>query len=715
MVGNTRYIVTATDVNSCRDTASGIVTVYAPPAPVINPLAPQVCLNQSTVLTASGGVSYAWSNTANTAATTVSPLNNSSYSVTVTDIHSCTASTTVTVTVNPLPSPGITLTRAQICFGNSDTLIASGGLSYMWSTTANSDSIIVSPISTTQYSVTATDINHCTASATNTVIVNPLPVAVINPAIAQICIGSSGVLTASGGLSYVWDNSATTAAITVSPIADTTYSVTVTDANFCSATASKTVRVNPLPTPSVNPDTVQICIGASTTLTANGGVSYLWSNNANTVSTTVSPTTTTTYSVTATDGNTCSATASGTVEVNPLPIPVIDPATAQICLGYSQTLTASGGVSYVWSTSARTETVTVSPTATSTYSVIVTDTNGCSNSTSRVVTVIPYMILTIDSTNVTCNGAANGTITLAVSSGLSPYNYLWSNNSTSADINGLIPGPYKVTVTDNAGCTATASASISQPQPLVLTSSFANPTCQTFINGSISINVAGGTQPYQYNWSTSAQGPVVTDLGPGNYSVLVTDANSCTVGSLFSLRYVYDFSVRASTPSDSVYLGDTTAISYILSGNYGSGYTSLWSPDYALSCTTCVTAVAAPDMSTLYQITLTNDTGCITTDSLMIYVIPDYSIYVPNAFTPNGDGINDYFRIYGKLTSLAYLEIEIFDRWGELVFRSNDLGFIWDGTFKGIMEAPGLFLWQLNLTFINGHSEYKKGSLSLIR
>jgi gliding motility-associated-like protein len=96
-------------------------------------------------------------------------------------------------------------------------------------------------------------------------------------------------------------------------------------------------------------------------------------------------------------------------------------------------------------------------------------------------------------------------------------------------------------------------------------------------------------------------------------------------------------------------------------------------------------------------------------------VIPDYSIYVPNAFTPNGDGTNDYFRIYGKLNSLSYLEIQIFDRWGELVFRSNDLNFAWDGTFRGAMETPAIFIWQLNLTFINGHSEYKKGSLTLIR
>ena len=173
--------------------------------------------------------------------------------------------------------------------------------------------------------------------------------------------------------------------------------------------------------------------------------------------------------------------------------------------------------------------------------------------------------------------------------------------------------------------------------------------------------------------------------------------------------------MHASTPSDSVFLGDTTTITYAVAGNYGAEYTSLWSLDYALSCTTCVTAVAAPDVSTLYLITVINDTGCIATDTIRIRVIPDYSIYVPNAFTPNGDGTNDYFRIYGKLNSLVYLEIQIFDRWGEVVFQSNDINFSWDGRFKGVMEGPALFIWQLNLTFLDAHTEYKKGSLSLIR
>jgi gliding motility-associated-like protein len=711
----TTYSVTVTALNSCPAIASATVTVNPLPNPVINPAATQICLNQSAILTAGGGTGYVWSNAAITSAITVSPGATTVYSVTVTNVYSCTATVSATVTVNPLPTPVITATRAQICFGNSDTLIATGGVSYAWSNGANTATIFVSPGTTTAYSVTVTDANTCTASTSNTVIVNPLPIVVITPPVAQICIGKSETLTASGGINYVWDNSATSAAITVSPVADSTYSVTVTDANSCSATASKTVIVHPLPTPSVTPAATQICLNQSTVLTASGGVSYAWSNADNTASITVSPTITTTYSVTVTDANTCSATASGTVTVNPLPTPVIVPPVAQICQGYSDTLTASGGVSYVWSNTATSATIIVAPAATTTYTVLVTDTNNCSNSTSSIVTVIPYMILTLDSTNITCNGFANGTTTLTVSSGLPPYNYLWSTSATNADLTGLTPGPYSVTVTDAGGCTATASASISQPLPLALTSSYTDPTCQTFINGNISINVTGGTLPYQYNWSNSTLGPDLTDIGPGSYSVLVTDANSCTVGSVFSLAYIYDFAVHATTPLDSVYLGDTTTISYSVTGNYGAGFTSIWSPAYALSCTTCVTAVAAPDVSTLYQITITNDTGCIATDTLTIYVIPDYSIYVPNAFTPNGDRVNDYFQVYGKLNSLSYLEMRVFDRWGELVFRSNDIYFTWDGTFRGTMESPGLFVWQLNLTFLNGHSEYKKGSLTLIR
>ena len=106
--------------------------------------------------------------------------------------------------------------------------------------------------------------------------------------------------------------------------------------------------------------------------------------------------------------------------------------------------------------------------------------------------------------------------------------------------------------------------------------------------------------------------------------------------------------------------------------------------------------------TTTYQIQVTNDAGCIAFDTLTVYVVPDYSIFVPNAFTPNGDGNNDFFEIYGKIKAIEFLEIQLFNRWGEKVFESNDHHFKWDGTFKGEMQNSSVFIWQLKLCIDKG-------------
>jgi gliding motility-associated-like protein len=558
-----------------------------------------------------------------------------------------------------------------------------------------------------------TDANTCSAITSRTVTVNPLPTATISPLVARICIGDSDTLTAGGGTGYVWSTTSNSPSLIVSPTATTTYSVSVTDANSCSTTASRTVTVNPLPTPAVNPTTVAICIGAGTTLTGAGGISYVWSTTAATPTITASPITTTTYSITATDANSCSAIATATVAVNPLPTAVINPVT-DICLGASATLTAGGGVSYVWSTTATTDTITVSPTVTTTYTVSVTDTNHCTNTTSKAVTVIPPMTLSSTITNVSCNGGADGAIALTISSGRSPYSYLWNPAASTSTINSLTMGTYAVSVTDFAGCSVTASYAIAQPPILSLTSSLVDPTCETIkYDGSITLNVTGGTVPYQFLWSNNASDQNLINITTGTYTVIVNDAHNCTTGSTFSLTYIYDFTVHA-TPSDSINLGDSTLLGYTLTGNVGT-FSNLWSPATTLSCTDCVTPVAAPYANTLYHIQVKNDLGCVATDSVMIYVIPNYDIYIPNAFTPNGDAVNDLFQIYGNIKALKFLEIQIFNRWGEVVFKSNDLNFYWDGTYKGVLQEPGIFVWQLDLTFINGHDVNKKGSLTLIR
>jgi hypothetical protein len=456
----TTYIVTVTDANGCQSSTSIIVTVNPLPEPNINGDL-NICVGQTTRLTASGGNTYQWSNGVNVYWQDVSPLVTTIYTVTVTDANGCQASTSVTVTVNPLPTPVISGNNI-VCIGSSTTLTASGGTSYVWNSGENTSSITVSPSSNTTYNVTVTDANGCQASASVTVTVNPLP----TPAITGnniLCNGASTTLTASGGTSYVWSNGENTSSITVSPTITTTYNVTVTDGNGCQASTSITVTVNPLPTPSITGNNI-LCIGASTTLTASGGTSYAWSNGEKTASITVSPSTTTTYNVTVTDANGCQASTSITVTINPLPTPTIT-GNNIICNGTSTTLTASGGTSYVWSNGANTSSITVSPITTTTYSVTVTDANGCQASTSITVTVNPLPTPSITGNVKICSGVST---TLTASGGVG---YLWSNGATTAIINvsPSTTATYTVTVTNSFGCQANTSIVVMvKPAPDVL-------------------------------------------------------------------------------------------------------------------------------------------------------------------------------------------------------------------------------------------------------
>jgi choice-of-anchor A domain-containing protein len=307
----TTYYVDCT-LNGCVSSRTAVTaTVNSIPTANITGTT-TICNGSNTTLTASGGGTYLWSNAATTAAITVSPAVTTTYTVTVTS-SGCTATASRTVTVNNLPVAAVSGTNV-ICNGSNTTLTASGGGTYLWSNAATTAAITVSPTATTTYTVTVTS-SGCTATASRTVTVNNLPVAAISGT-NVICNGSNTTLTASGGGTYLWSNAATTAAITVSPTATTTYTVTVTSSG-CIATASRTVTVNNLPVAAISGTNI-LCNSSSTTLTASGGGTYLWSTSATTVSISVSPTATTTYTVTVTSSG-CTATATRTVTRNPAP------------------------------------------------------------------------------------------------------------------------------------------------------------------------------------------------------------------------------------------------------------------------------------------------------------------------------------------------------------------------------------------------------------
>ena len=376
------YSVTVTDCNGCFASSEYLVTVFPLPNPnIIGD--DEICYGEKTTLTAVGGVSYVWNSGETTSNIIVNPVSTTTFSVTVTDINGCQASASFTVNVNELPESVIS-GENSICLGESSTLTALGGVSFVWSNGLTTSSINVNPIITTTYGVTVTDINGCSSIANFTLVVNPLPEPSIN-GINIICNGEITILTANGGISYLWNNGATTSSITISPASSSSYTVTVTDINGCQASTSETVVVNPLPSPLITGDLI-ICNENSTTLTASGGIHYIWSNGFTTSSITINPNSNTLYSVTVTDDNGCQANTSVTVVVHALPVVEIL-GDDELCEGESTTLTASGGVSYVWSNGSTTSSISVTPGLTTTYGVTVTDVNGCQGSASKTVRV----------------------------------------------------------------------------------------------------------------------------------------------------------------------------------------------------------------------------------------------------------------------------------------------------------------------------------------
>lgn len=487
------YSVTLSLPNGCSASATSNVIVNALPNPTISGIT-TICQGETTTLTANDGVSYLWNNNSTNASITIGTAG--MYTVTATNAQGCSATASTYLTVNALPTPtisGIT----TICQGETTTLTANGGTLYQWSDNSTNASITVNTPG--QYMVTVTNAQGCSATASTYVTVNALPVPTISGN-TSICQGETSTLTANGGTSYRWSNSSTNASITVGTAG--IYTVTATNAQGCSAAVSTYVTVNALPNPTISGNT-SICQGETTTLTANGGISYRWSNNSTNASITVS--TSGTYRVTATNSQGCSATASTYVTVNALPNVSIS-GNNVICRGETATLTASGAQSYLWNTGSTNATIMTGPGSSLTYTVTGYSAQGCTSSVSTYVTVYPTYntpithnicqgevydffgqpltaagvyshtlysvhgcdsVITLTLTNqtpdVTISGdfnlCENESTTLTASGADS---YVWSTGETtpSITVSPTATTAYSVTGTNQYGCSSTASATV---------------------------------------------------------------------------------------------------------------------------------------------------------------------------------------------------------------------------------------------------------------
>lgn len=372
---NTTYTVIGKSAAGCTNTAVKTISVNSLPTLTVSGGALAVCNGATVALTASGANTYTWNTSATTSAITVTVTSNATYTVTGTNSNGCSNSITKTVSVNPTAT--ITVPNGAICPGNSFTITPAGAATYTYS----GGSAVVSPTSTTSYTVAGTSSLGCVANqAIVTVSVSPsLSVSITGT--NALCSGNAIALTANGASTYTWNTGATSNSISVSPSANTTYSVFGNGGAGCTGTSNIVITVYALPVLSLTPLTPTVCSGQPVGLNVSGASNYLWSTGGTGASINPTPTVNTTYSVTGTSTAGCSSNASVAIAVNALPSLSVTSTSNLLCVGQSATLSSLGANTYTWSTSINGSSISVSPIVNTTYTVTGTDANGCQNNT----------------------------------------------------------------------------------------------------------------------------------------------------------------------------------------------------------------------------------------------------------------------------------------------------------------------------------------------
>jgi len=673
----------------------------------------------------------------------------------------CNVLDTIFATITVYPLPTVTVNSPTICAGTTTTLTAAGAATYTWNTSATGASTTQSPLVTTNYTVTGTDIHSCVNTATTSITVNPLPI-VSTIGSSTICVGASATLTATGALTYTWNTSSVNVSITVSPTITSHYTVTGTDANNCKNTATASVTVNPLPVITVN--SPAICIGNTATLTVNGASTYTWSTGANTNTVTLSPTINTNYTVSGTNANLCVNTATTSVTVNPLP--VITANSDTICLGVNATLTAHGGATYVWSTGNTTQSIIQSPAVNTGYTVTGTDINSCVNTaTASIVVNVTPIISVINDT--ICSG---NTATLTAT-GASSYTWSTSANTASIQVSPIITTQYTVS-SSNGICT---SSKIGTAVVVTDHTHIGNVTPAVCMGDSLKLYT---TSTYTaYSWNTGQNSPTIEVSQAGIYYVNTIDRFGC-IGS--DTIHIFEFSPVGWPMTDTTICEGQTASLHEIPGNYiynwrpsstlnhaniydpvahpaitttysvtikngpcittntvtvhvnpmphlsvnpdsyvlipgetvtlqaSSQDSVLWTPSTGLSCTKCLHPVVTTDDDIIYMIK-TGDplTGCM--DSAFVKIIVEGAFYIPNTFTPNYDGLNDVFKpVY---TNIYDYTMDIYDRWGNHLFTSSNPEFGWNGFYKGQLCQEDVYVYKVvysqkhtkNQQLVSGH------------
>ncbi len=722
------YSVTVTDINGCSGSNSVSVTESNGLSPQITGVL-SICSGSATTLDAGAGyASYQWSpNNETTQTITVSQPG--TYSVTVDDGNGCSGSDEVTVVANENPDPQIT-GSLSFCTGSSTTLDAGSGYNnYEWNNSATTQTINVSQAGT--YSVTVTDNNGCTGSDQVTVEeTNGL-----SPTISgdlAICQGQATILDAGSGYgSYSWNTGATSQTITVNQAG--TYSVTVSDNSGCSGSTSVNVTESPELHPQITGNT-NICEGSSTTLDAGSGYdSYQWNTGDNTQTIVVNQAGT--YSVTVSNNGGCSGNTSVTVNLKDFKISISGNLT--VCNGSSTTLSVniiSGGTppfSYFWNTGDNSSSITVSPTSATTYTVYVVDADGCTSNTATASVNVsaPVNINVTANKDSICPGDAV-IISSLITGGIPPYTITDVDGNVTSGNEIVHPEEetvYTYTVTDACGSTDTDADTVHTYEVPVVDFMAdilqgCEPLAVTFTS------TTSSNSNYSYEWyfgdiheNNLSFSQTIThtfeNFGVYDIGLTVTTDKGCKASTIKEkLITVYRkpkamFTTNPSTVNivnPTIYFNNLSSYANFYIWSFGDGDSS--------NIEDPVHKYTQIQDYTVGLIAVSSE-GCKDTVYSKIVVEDVFTLYVPTAFSPDNDGINDVFICKGNGINLDAFNLKVYDRWGEIIWETNDIFTGWDGSYQDSKKIAenGVYIWLITLKTSDGTEYQRSGNVTLIR
>lgn len=743
-----QYCVTVEDENGCE--ANACIDINAPDALVIESIIFEEvdCFGNNTgsaTVTVSGGTGnyeYLWSDSLAQISATAVFLPAGTYTVIVTDEGGCQITGDVEVTQPDLLEINFDITDA-LCKDESNgaaTAVPQGGTEpyeYAWETGAMEET--AEGLAEGSYVVSVTDARGCEAEATVDIGEPAEAVSVMLDQTVQGCFGQSeneAIATPSGGTgtnyTYTWsDGQISQTAVSLDSLV---YAVTVTDENGC--TAENTIELQDLTEIDFIINTVRpSCFGYTDgSMGANlveggsgSGYTYQWSTNQFT--SVINNLSAGIYTVTVMDSQGCE-----TVRERELPQPPeitfeFD-ITDVLCNG-DQTGAASviniegenNNYTFQWDANAGGSTnATAENLGVGTYSVIVTDDENCSSEDQVVIEEPTAIEIAFELKHNECHGDQEGAVSAMVEGGIPNYTFEWSSGSDQSKLNDLPAGEYVLSVTDENGCLMEATAIVTQPDRLELAIETEDVTCYGDRDGTIYMDLDGGTQPYSYSLDNQNFNGASTIVGltAGTYDLFIRDANGCRIFDNATINEPDEFIVDAGEDRRAINLGDTIQL-FADQMNGEAPIVYEWSSqvDSVLSCMVC----RSPFVETQNTVTLYLDAydarGCEASDIITIVVNKDRVVLVPTGFTPNNDNTNDRLLVHGKEGTRITL-FQIFDRWGELVYENsdfmvNDPEIGWDGTFRNEMMSSGVYIWYIEAEYVDGATESFKGQTTLIR